>query len=292
MITMNTLTVKTSAKINLTLDVTGKYNNGYHSIESIFQSVGIYDIIKVTRLEKPEILISCSDLQVPCDKTNIVYRAACLFYEHTGADGGAAIDIEKHIPSQAGLGGGSSDGAAVLYALNKIYKTGLEGAELTKLGGMVSADTAFFTVGGTAYVCGIGDEIHSIRYIPKVDIVIAKGRSGISTPDAYKKIDMLRNPHHPDTKRLVKYIEAGKFLKHCDLCGNLFEDVTVLDDVEYIKQIMYSENALTAVMSGSGSSVFGIFPDKGSAVECVVRLKEKYPFAVYCRAEPDSIAVI
>lgn len=289
---MDTITVKAPAKINLTLDVTGKREDGYHNIESIFQSVGIYDIITVSKLDIPEIIITCRDPDVPCDKTNIAYKAADLFYKRTGINGGVSINIEKRIPSQAGLGGGSSDGAGVLYALNKLYKTDLEGRRLTELGGEVSADTAFFTVGGTAYVSGIGDKIESIRYIPKVDLVIAKGSSGISTPEAYKKIDSLENIRHPDTRKLLKYIDSGKFLKNCGLCSNIFENVTDIEDVISIKRDMCEYGALNSVMSGSGSSVFGIFSDKKTAKKCADILYERYPFAIYCKAVSYGITMI
>lgn len=288
---MDTVTLKTSAKINLSLDVTGKRNDGYHEIESIFQSVSIYDTITVSKLDSPEIIVSCNNPNIPCDKRNIVYKAAELFFKETGISAGASIHIEKEIPLQAGLGGGSSNGAGVLYALNMLYDTDLYGKRLTELGGKVSADTAFFTVGGTAYVSGIGEEIQSIRFIPKVDLVIAKGASGISTPEAYRKIDSLASPRHPETARLLKAIDKGKFLSKCELCENIFERVTSLKDVSGIKMLMQKNGALNSVMSGSGSSVFGIFPDKDSAVKCADILKEKYPFSVYCRAVPDSIIV-
>lgn len=288
---MDNVTLKCSAKINLSLDVTGKRDDGYHEIESVFQSVSIYDTVTVTRLESPEVVISCSDPDVPCDKKNIAYKAAELFFRETKIIGGANIHIEKAIPSQAGLGGGSSDGAGVLYALNMLYDTGLYGRKLTRLGGKVSADTAFFTVGGTAYVSGIGDEIQSIRFIPKVDMVIAKGASGISTPQAYSRLDRLASPAHPQTQKLLRAIDKGKFLKKCELCENIFERVTELQDVADLKRLMTENGALNSVMSGSGSSVFGIFPDKESAVTCADMLKEKYPFAAYCRAVPDSILI-
>lgn len=289
---MNTVKLKVSAKINLTLDVTGKRDDGYHDIESIFQSVGIYDTITVTRLDTTDIIISGDDPDMPCDHRNIAYKAAELFYCETGIKGGVSIHIEKQIPSQAGLGGGSSDGAGVLYAMNKLYNTHLNGKRLTELGGKISADTAFFTVGGTAYVSGIGDKIQSIRFIPKINLVIAKGSSGISTPEAYKKIDTLNKPHHPDTKKLLMKIDDGRFIENCRLCENLFEAVTEIDDVTNLKTEMTDMGALTAIMSGSGSSVFGIFPDKNSAISCAERLKERYPFAMYCCAEPESIILL
>lgn len=289
---MDSITIKASAKINLSLDVTGKRDDGYHNIESIFQSISIYDTITVKKLDKPEIIISCNVDDVPCDKTNIVYKAAESFFTYTGIGGGVSIHIEKEIPSKAGLGGGSSDGAGVLYAMNLLYNADIDSKNLTKLGGEISADTAFFTVGGTAYVSGIGNIIQPMRYIPNVDLVVAKGGCGISTPEAYRQIDSLVNPYHPKTKKLLKAIDKGKFLAECNLCRNIFEEVTDLSDVKNIKKSMTKMGALNAIMSGSGSAVFGIFKDKYSAVKCAEKLKEKYPFAVHCKVTPHSIIVV
>ncbi|MGN1480720.1 4-(cytidine 5'-diphospho)-2-C-methyl-D-erythritol kinase, partial [Porcipelethomonas sp.] len=190
---MNSIKVKASAKINLTLDVTGKTDNGYHLIESIFQSIGIYDYLTISKTEYG-IILSCDTPGIPCDSSNIAYKAAKLFLDETGIDSGVKIDIEKHIPSQAGLGGGSSDGAGVLFSMNRLFGTGMSVSDLAEIGKKVSADTTFFLYGGTAFVQGTGEIINSIRYIPPVNIVVAKGQSGISTPQAYKLIDSLENP--------------------------------------------------------------------------------------------------
>lgn len=285
---MDSIKVKASAKINLTLDVTDKLPNGYHLIESIFQSIGIFDIVTVTKAAK-DIKITCDDKSVPCDFRNIAYKAALLFFEHTGIEAGAEIHIEKHIPSQAGLGGGSSDGAAVLYALNRLYDTKMDITQLAEIGGRISADTAFFIYGGTAYVKGIGEKIFAIRSIPPVHMVIAKGREGISTPEAYAKIDGLVNPPHPKTKTLAKAIDKGKFIKNCDLCENMFELVTQTKDVFDLKKHMLNYGAKTAVMSGSGSSVFGIFETEEEADICKEHLRKCNYFAEYCTAVTQGI---
>ena len=285
---MDSIKVKASAKINLTLDVTDKLPNGYHLIESIFQSIGIFDIVTVTKAAK-DIKITCDDKSVPCDFRNIAYKAALLFFEHTGIEAGAEIHIEKHIPSQAGLGGGSSDGAAVLYALNRLYDTKMDITQLAEIGGRISADTAFFIYGGTAYVKGIGEKIFAIRSIPPVHMVIAKGREGISTPEAYAKIDGLVNPPHPKTKALAKAIDKGKFIKNCDLCENMFELVTQTKDVFDLKKRMLNYGAKTAVMSGSGSSVFGIFETEEEADICKEHLRKCNYYAEYCTAVTQGI---
>ena len=285
---MDSIKVKTSAKINLSLDVVGRKPDGYHLIESIFQSVNIYDIITVSKTENG-IHLTCNEPEIPCDSRNIAYKAARLFLDKTGIKSGINIHIEKHIPSQAGLGGGSSDGAGVLYAMTTLFDTNIDIFDLAKLGANISADTAFFIYGGTAFVQGIGEIINPIRLLPPIELVIAKGRSGISTPEAYKMIDELSEPNHIDTRKLLKAIDKGKFMYHCDCCGNIFEQVTSIIDVFDIKKRMISNGAENAVMSGSGSAVFGIFKDSEAAAKCSEKLKNIYPFAVHCQTIPQSI---
>ena len=285
---MDSIKVKTSAKINLSLDVVGRKPDGYHLIESIFQSVNIYDIITVSKIENG-IHLTCNEPEIPCDSRNIAYKAARLFLDKTGIKSGINIHIEKHIPSQAGLGGGSSDGAGVLYAMNTLFDTKIDICDLAKLGSNISADTAFFIYGGTAFVQGIGEIINPIRLLPPIELVIAKGRSGISTPEAYKMIDELPEPNHIDTRKLLKAIDKGKFMYHCDCCGNIFEQVTTVNDVFDIKKRMIANGAENAIMSGSGSAVFGIFKDSEAAAKCSEKLKNIYPFAVHCQTIPQSI---
>ena len=170
---MDSIKVKTSAKINLSLDVVGRKPDGYHLIESIFQSVNIYDIITVSKTENG-IHLTCNEPEIPCDSRNIAYKAARLFLDKTGIKSGINIHIEKHIPSQAGLGGGSSDGAGVLYAMNTLFDTNIDICDLAKLGANISADTAFFIYGGTAFVQGIGEIINPIRLLPPIELVIEK----------------------------------------------------------------------------------------------------------------------
>lgn len=285
---MDSIKVKTSAKINLTLDVTGKKADGYHLIESVFQSIGIFDILTVTRTRKG-ITITCDEPQVPCDERNIAYKAADAFFKYTGINRGAQIHIEKHIPSQAGLGGGSSDGAGVLYALNKLYNTKMAIPELAAIGSKISADMAFFIYGGTAYVTGIGEKIHPIRSIPPINLVVAKGNAGISTPMAYKAIDSLKDPVHPKNKELIHAIDKGKFLKKSSLCANIFEYVTTNRDVFDLKKHMLDYGAEAAIMTGSGSAVFGIFEHQDDALKCAEELKKYYYFAKHCVAVTQGI---
>lgn len=280
--------VKSAAKINLALDVTGRLDNGYHSIESVFQTVGIYDEVTV-ELTESDISISCEVPEnfadsdpIPCDERNIAFKAAKFFFEQHGIKSGCRIHIKKGIPSQAGMGGGSSDAAAVLYCLSKM--TGKEIISPEKLG----ADVPFFLTGGTAYVSGIGEKITPVTDY-KGYFVIAKGRQGVSTAEAYRKIDSLVNPVHPPVNKLVEAIEnspenAYKYF------GNLFEDAIQLDEVKTIKSIMLEYNALSAVMTGSGSAVFGLFGNSfrecsaSNAEWCANQLTYSGFYARICRS--------
>jgi len=286
---MNRIKIKASAKINLSLDVVGKKTNGYHLIESVFQSVGIYDIITVEKTDERRITLTCDKPEIPCDSTNIAYKAAKLFMEKNKISSGIKINIEKNIPSQAGLGGGSSDGAGVLYAMNQLFKTSMNITELVELGEKISADTAFFLYGGTAFVQGTGEIINPVRLLPPVELVIAKGQSGISTPEAYKLIDELKSPEHVKTQKILRAIDKGKFMSQCESCSNIFEQVTQINDVFEIKKSMMTHGAENAVMSGSGSAVFGLFSDYETAEKCTDFLREIYPFAVHCQTIPQSI---
>ena len=288
---MKTMTVKASAKINLLLDVVGKRNDGYHYIKSVFQSVGIFDIVTVTETSKG-IRITADKPGIPCDMTNIAYKAALLFMEYTGIECGVDIHIEKNIPSQAGLGGGSSDGAAVLFAMNEMFGTRMTISELAEIGGRISADTAFFIFGGTAFVEGIGEIINPIRSLAPFHLVIAKGKAGISTPEAYSRIDTLETIEHPKMGKLLKAIDKGNFLKKCELCENVFELVTETKDVFDLKNHLEGAGAKKALMSGSGSAVFGIFEHKKDADKCVEELRKYYYYAEYCEAVSQSLMIV
>lgn len=293
---MTKMTVKNAAKINLVLDVTGKLSSGYHTIESIFQTVGIYDEITVKLTDKG-ISVTCeiperfarSD-EIPCDERNIAYKAAKLFLEKNGSDCGCNIHIRKGIPSQAGMGGGSSDAAAVLYILNKLTGADMTAELLAQLGAQLGADVPFFLTGGTAYVAGIGEKITGIADYSGRILVIAKGSDGVSTAEAYKNIDALTAPIHPRTDKAVHAINSGD--DAYVYFGNLFEAAVRLESVGRIKEIMINNGALTAVMTGSGSAVFGLFDDIDTARKCTVKLTENGFYAEICKTVGESFIEI
>ena len=283
--------VKTAAKVNLALDVTGKLANGYHTIESVFQTVGLYDEVDVELIESG-IELSCevpeefaSADPIPCDERNIAYKAAKMFFEENGMDCGCRIHIKKGIPSQAGMGGGSTDAAAVLYCLGKL--TGKSVSAPEKLG----ADVPFFLTGGTAYVEGIGEIIKPIADYSGRILVIGKGREGVSTAEAYRNIDSLKTPKHPETHKLVESIENSPNEAFKNF-GNLFEQAVQLPEVDEIKAVMLGCGTLGAVMTGSGSAVFGLFSERGKAALCAEKLQKKGFFAAVCETVHNSFVTI
>lgn len=290
---MNAMKVKAAAKINLALDVTGKLPNGYHTIESVFQTVSIYDEITIEMTDSnTEIILTCEvpehlskSNDIPCDERNIAYKAAKLFLEENKYNLGCRIHIKKGIPSQAGMGGGSTDAAAVLYCLNKL--TGKKISAPEKLG----ADVPFFLTGGTAYVSGIGEKITPIESYAGRILVIAKGTEGVSTMEAYQNIDTLEKPVHPQVDKLVQAIETKKSDAY-NYFGNLFEEAVSLTEVKNIKSAMLMWGALSAVMTGSGSAVFGMFNDEDKAVKCAEKLKTEGYFAQVCLTIDDSFTEI
>ncbi len=279
--------VKTAAKVNLALDVTEKLPNGYHNIKSVFQTVGLYDEITV-ELTDEGISLTCEVPEefatadpIPCDERNIAYKAAKLFLEENGMTSGCNISIKKGIPSQAGMGGGSTDAAAVIYCLSRLTGKSLEHTE--RLG----ADVPFFLTGGTAYVEGIGEKITPIADYSDRILVIAKGSQGVSTAEAYRAVDSLEVPVHPEAEKLAETIkvspdEAYRFF------GNLFQQAVQLEEVDSIISVMLNKDALKANMTGSGSAVFGLFETVEQAELCAEKLRKMGFFSAVCRTVKES----
>lgn len=279
---MNKLTVNTSAKINLCLDITGKLPNGYHTLESIFQTVGIYDTVSLEITDGNNIFLECSDSGIPCDSKNIAYKAVLLFKEMSGLEFGCKINIIKNIPSQAGMGGGSSDGACVFFILNKLLKTNYSFNDMLPYASRLGADVPFFLMGGTAFAENIGDKLTKINDFSDKIILIAKGKDGISTPQAYKNIDMLENPVHPETAKLLDAINSGRNDAY-KYYGNIFEQADNPETVYAIKSVMTENNALNSIMTGSGSAVFGQFENMDCALKCRDILKNQGFYSEVCK---------
>ena len=268
------VTVNAYAKINLFLEITGVNDIGYHLLDSIMQSVTLCDEIEVEQNESGRIEIFCDIPDIPCDETNIAHKAARLFFEKTGEkNDGIKISIKKRIPHQAGLGGGSADGAGVLVALNALYGAKLTENELCEIGVKVGADVPFCIVGGTRRARGIGEQFTDVTPMMQCSIVIAKPEFGVSTVKAYADYDMLESPQKLDIADVLSALESGDLTALANSLHNAFEQVVPNKELNVIKKVMSDCGALGSLMSGSGSAIFALFVDESKAQACVDTLK-------------------
>lgn len=280
---MRAVTRTAPAKINLGLDITGTRADGYHLLETVFQAVSIADTVTVALTESPEITLTCDVSAVPCSPKNIAWKAAQRYREATGLQSGVQIQILKRIPMEAGMGGGSTDGAAVLLALQELTGNALPQEKLLEIAVSLGADVPFFLYGGTAYGAGIGEKLEPLPLFSTDCLVIAKGTAGVSTAQAYGAIDALQNPKHPPVQQLRKALEAGGTAAEiAPLCGNLFELAVELEEVQQIRSTMLEQGAFCSVMTGSGAAVFGLFPNRESAESACAVLRKQVPFAEVC----------
>ena len=253
------MTIEGNCKINLSLNIEGILPNGYHSIRTIFQELSLSDRISM-EFGESGVSLTCDKAGVPTDEKNIAYRAALLFYDAAGISDGVHIHIEKNIPSEAGLGGGSADGGAVLKGMNEHYGYPLSAEKLIELGAMLGADVPFFIMGGTALATGIGEVLTPLKSKIKTDVLIVKPSVGVSTPWAYKTLD--EEGFTPaDVDKTLLAIEKGDLDLLCSSMGNVFEQVVekTYPQISHIKNQMLSLGARGSMMSGSGTAVFGIF---------------------------------
>lgn len=268
------ITVKAPAKINIFLDILRKLDNGYHSLFMVMQTVGLCDTVTLETAGR-DIKLTCSDPEIPADERNTAYKAAQAFFDYTGIKQGVAINIEKNIPHEAGLAGGSADAAAVLKGMNELFDTKLSGSELCSLGLKVGSDVPFCTVGGTCIVQNTGGIISRITPLKKCHVVLVKPERGVSTAKAYAEADETYL-YHPDSVRMMDCCEKGDFKGICKYAGNVFEQVVEVPERVEIKRIMRLHNVSLAQMSGSGPTVFGLFENKSDAETAAEELGEKF----------------
>lgn len=267
--------VKAPAKINFTLDITGKLPNGYHTVDMIMQAVSLYDTVTVSTSD--DIKISSDKAYVPTDSSNTTYKAAKEFFKYTSVDGGADIFIEKVIPVQAGLAGGSTDAAAVLVALNAVYNTKLTNDELSAIGAKVGADVPFCIYGGTMHSTGIGTDLKKINYeTDDIFIVLCKPQTGVSTKEAYALSDKRPYSKNVHSTSFITALKNKDFSLMCSSIYNDFESLVNVPQVEEIKSKMYENGGEKSSMSGSGPTVFAIFRDVEKAESCVKSLSTQY----------------
>ena len=278
------ITVKAPAKINLSLDVLGKRPDGYHEISTVMQAVSLYDTVTVTDNESGEVTVFCGYEGVPNDESNIAVKAALRFFDYCKMPKkGVHIEIDKQIPTQAGLAGGSSDGAAVIFALNQLFSAHLNPADMNAIAERVGADVPFCVQGGTKLCTGIGATLKKLPSLSCSDIVICKPDAvSVSTAEAYKKVDALA-PHPCYTDEMVKAIYSRDMFMITSTIFNDFELALQIPEVNEIKSVMLKNKAKGAGMSGSGSAVFAVFTSSNKAQKCCDELKEKYPQTFLCK---------
>ena len=288
------LTVKANAKINLLLDVTGVKKNGYHSLFTVMQSIGLGDTVTVEKTDGNDITVSCTVPGVPTDSGNIVYKCADKFFQYAGIteNKGIHIHIDKVTPFCAGMGGGSADGAAVLVALNKIFKTNYPEKILCRIGVKVGADIPFCIVGGTALALDTGAVVAPLPDVEGYSIVIVKPEDGVSTKEAYEAVDSLENMKHPKNQEMLECLADGDTENALKLCSNVFEQALEVPGRVDIKDICNNNGAVASCMTGSGSAVYGIFKEKAQAEKTAEELKEKFTNVFICTPEKTGVEII
>ena len=277
---MTTLYEGAFAKLNLTLDVLGKREDGYHDLKSVMQTISVRDDVEIDIGTGKPWTLECSEEGIPCDERNLAWKAAKVFFDVTKKDpDGIAIRITKRIPSGAGMGGGSADAAAVLRALNRHYGNPFSIFALAELGAQVGSDVPFCVVCGTAMVEGRGERLRKLPDMPDCVFVICKPEFSVSTPELYKKIDEVAIPKRPDNKAMESALLAGDLGKGCENVFNVFDPVVTQEHLElnYIKSIFNSYGAAAFQMTGSGSAVFAIVPDFEFAAVICSMLRDNYP---------------
>ncbi len=277
---MTTLYEGAFAKINLTLDVLGKRPDGYHDLKSVMQTISIRDDVEIdVDTDKPWKLI-CDREDIPTDASNLAWKAAEIFYANTKFETtGIEIRITKRIPSEAGLGGGSADAAAVLRALNKHYGSPLSILALAELGSLVGSDVPFCTLCGTAMVEGRGEQLRKLPDMPQCCFVVCKPDFSSSTPELYRKLDETVIAKRPDHQAMESALLAGDLEKVAENVWNVFDPVVTQEHLElnYIKSIFNSYGAIGFQMTGSGSAVYAIVKDFEYAAVICNMLKTNYP---------------
>lgn len=277
---MTTLYEGAFAKINLTLDVVGKREDGYHDIKSVMQSISIRDDVEIDVDTDKSWTLECSMDGIPTDHRNLAWKAAEVFYQVTGlTTTGLAIRIQKRIPTQAGLGGGSADAAAVLRALNKHYGNPLSILALAEIGAQVGSDVPFCVLCGTAMAEGRGERLRKLPDIPDCFFVVCKPDFSASTPELYEKLDNSVIARRPDHQAMESALLAGDLQKIAEKVWNVFDPVVTADHLElnYIKSIYNSYGGVAYQMTGSGSAVFCIVTEFEHAAVICNMLKENYP---------------
>ena len=264
------------AKINLGLDVLGKREDGYHEVRMIMQTIRMYDQLDMRKSVEPGIHLTTNKKYIPVDENNLVWRAAKLMMDTCGIMEGVSIHLHKVIPVAAGMAGGSSDAAATLVGMNRLFHCGLSKEKLMELGVQIGADVPYCVLRGTALAEGIGEKLTVLPPMPDCWILIGKPGISVSTKYVYTTLDLNTDTVHPDIDGMKKALEDGNLYGITERMGNVLQDVTIpaYPEVERIKEQMKALGAMNAMMSGSGPTVFGIFDNEEKAQKACQKLRE------------------
>lgn len=274
---MDKMNLKALGKINLGLDVLGRRENGYHDVRMVMQTVYLYDQICMEKKKESGIEIKTNLYYLPVNENNLAYKAARLLMDEFGIEEGIKVGLEKHIPVAAGMAGGSSDAAAVLFGINRMFGLGLSTEELMERGVSIGADVPYCVMRGTVLAEGIGERLTPLPALPRCAVLLAKPPVAVSTKLVYEKLDSREILKHPNIDGLIEGLKNGSLCEVAAHMGNVLEDVTASEYpvIERIKNAMKEEGALNAMMSGSGPTVFGLFDDKRKAKQVMQKIKKR-----------------
>ncbi len=264
---MNEISLKALAKINLGLDVVRRREDGYHEVRMVMQTIHLYDRLDIKRVENPGITIVSNLSFLPVNEDNLIYKAGKMLMDEFGITEGVEVKLNKRIPVAAGMAGGSTDAAAMLYGMNQVFELGLSQAELMKRGVKIGADVPYCLMRGTALAEGIGEELSPLPPMIKCPVLIAKPQISVSTKFVYENLKLNEETIHPDIDALISDIKAKDLKKLCADMGNVLETVTIpaYPIIAEIKEHMMAHGATGSMMSGSGPTVFGLFEDEATA---------------------------
>ena len=274
----NDISLKALAKINLGLDVVRRREDGYHEVRMIMQTIQLYDRLDIKRTQEPGIQIQTNLSFLPVNENNLIYKAAKLLMDEFSITDGVSVKLDKRIPVAAGMAGGSTDAAAMLIGVNRLFSLGLTKRQLMERGVQIGADVPYCIMRGTALAEGIGEALSPLPPMVKCPVLIAKPSISVSTKFVYQNLKLDDTTFHPDIDRLIDDIKAKNLHDIAAHMGNVLETVTIPNYpvIDEIKKHMLSNGALGAMMSGSGPTVFGLFDDEDTAKKAYKAMRSSH----------------
>ena len=290
---MDKIQLKALAKINLGLDVLRRREDGYHEVKMIMQTIGLHDDLEIRKTKTPGIQVKTNLYYLPTNENNLVYKAAKLLMDEFQIQDGVSIQLKKRIPVAAGMAGGSSDGAAVLWGINQMYGLGLSMQALMERGVRLGADVPYCIQRGTALAEGIGEKLSVLPPMPKCTILIAKPGISVSTKFVYENLHAndLKPEQHPDVDSMIEAMRQKDLRLLCSRMGNVLETVTIpaYPVINEIKRTMMDNGAIGSMMSGSGPTVFGIFDSPAAAKQAVKAVRATKLAKQICLTTPYNV---